>query len=177
MEKTIAQTMWRLAKWICKLRLPTFKACKTMDLPVSISTDSLSCSGSQRLGDDAEHCCHISLVACPLARRPLLMDLLRESVLNHFQKGLGITSVLTPALPPTYLITGVPDNTKMFKHCPSWLLDGSRIDETNLEKIFSSRPGILWAITFEYPRSSPKSTRRLPTITKILFFRKWQTYS
>ena len=59
----------------------------------------------------------------------------------------------------------------MFQNRPRWLLDGSQMDQ-NMSKQINKSPEVLFKIAFDYLRSSPKSPRRLPTITNISIFTK-----
>ena len=92
-----------------------------------------------------------------------------EWMIGHrFWKGLGITSVMSPelSLPSPYRITVVPQFSEIFQNGPIRLLDGSRIEQTHDERISNKSSGMILSMSFDYPRSSPKSPRRLPAITR-----------
>ena len=78
--------------------------------------------------------------------------------------------------PPSPLITswGSPTISEHWTDCPRCFLDGSWIDQ-QMSEIPSKIPcEILAQIAFEYLRSSPKSARRLPTITANV--KCWSTH-
>ena len=92
---------------------------------------------------------------------------------ESFKKGAGrhICDYSWPS--PTCPVTVCP---KVFKKCRGWFPDGSWINPINVKRIF--KKSSIFQMTFDYPRSSPKSPRRLPTITKqlIIFGGTCQTH-
>ena len=69
-----------------------------------------------------------------------------------------------PASPPIPRHGG-SQNIQNIENGFRWLLDGSQSDPNKLSKTFKKTSDVFSKMTFNYPRSSPKSPRRLPTTT------------
>ena len=70
--------------------------------------------------------------------------------------------------PPPCHVTGVP---QILTHIQANVQNDSRMDPRSTKQMSNKSSDTLSTMTFDYLRSSPKSPRRLPTITKqILIF-------